>query len=121
VVENDEFTRKQYCDLLQARGFATLGVDRGVAALEAARRRVPDLVLVALQLRDVPGVEAVGWFKADSELRAIPVIGISVSEDSAEEARFKLVTDGVLLRKPFSPASLDRAIRTVLRRSPRAR
>jgi two-component system, cell cycle response regulator DivK len=120
VVEDDAATREHYCELLRARGFATLGVDRGVAALEAARRQLPDLLLVALQLRDVPGVEAIGWFKADPVLCAIPVIGISVSETSAEETRFNLVTAGVLLRKPFSGASLDRAIQTVLRRSPRA-
>lgn len=114
VVEHDAETRMHYRALLEDRGFEVASVDRGVAALAAARRDPPDVVLMDLQLSDVSGLEAAGWFKADPALSAIPVIAITAMALPKDDRRLQRSAIDVLLPKPLSIARLEQTIRALL-------
>jgi CheY-like chemotaxis protein len=102
--------------ILEDLGFEIEVVDSGIGAVMAARERCPDLILVDMQLRDVPGREAVEWLRSNPALKSTPVIILAAnSEDKADAAP---MLPGVLLRKPVSPVAMRRAIRGVLEKTP---
>lgn len=81
-------------------------VDSGVAAVIAARRSVPAVIFVDLQLRDVPGGEAVGWLRSNPQLGSVPIVLIAGgSEDDREIAALH---PHALLRKPVSRGAVER-------------
>lgn len=60
VAEADPAMLRLYREVLESSGFVVEAADSGIAAVVAAREGRPDLILVALQLRDVSGREAIG-------------------------------------------------------------
>ena len=81
-------------------------VDSGVAAVIAARQSVPAVIFMDLQLRDVPGGEAIGWLRSNPGLGAVPIVVIAGgSEDDAEIAA---IHPAALLRKPVSRGAVER-------------
>lgn len=81
-------------------------VDSGVAAVIAARRNVPALIFMDLQLRDVPGGEAVAWLRSNPELGGVPIVLIAGgAEDDADIAA---IHPDALLRRPVSRGAVER-------------
>jgi two-component system, OmpR family, response regulator len=104
----------QLCrDVLEKSGFVVDAVDSGIAAVIAARDQCPDLIFVDLQLRDVPGREAITWLRSNPALRSTPIIVLMMNtDDDLDQAA---IQPGAALRKPVSPAAIQRTIREVLK------
>jgi len=94
-------------------GFAVATADSGIAAVMAARKELPDVILVDLQLRDVPGREAIEWLRSNPALLSTPMIILTMSSD--DEADVAAIRPGASMRKPVSPLAMRQAIRAVLR------
>src|SRR5215475_4913504 len=100
-------------ETLRKAGFIVDSVDAGIGALTAVRERLPQLIIVDMQLRDVPGREAIGWLRSDAALRSASVILLG----GAEEDRAAAVPQpGVFLRKPLSRLAIERACQELLKR-----
>ncbi len=114
VVEADVGTRRLCEEQLGVLGFTVSAVETGVAGVAAARVQAPDVILVDLQLRDVPGLELAGWLRANPALAATPIIAINALAP-ADGAR-GLAERGIelVLRKPLSAAAVERAVRRAL-------
>jgi len=114
IVEHDGETRSRYRTLLEGLGFQVRSVERGAAAIEAAREVLPDVVLMDVQLSDVSGLEAARWLKSEPALRAIPVIASSTMTFPKGDRALAESGVNVLLRKPVPSQHLSRAIHDVL-------
>ena len=55
----------------------------GLDALQAARQRRPDLILLDMRLPDISGLELLRHFKNDDDVAAIPVIVVSADATAA--------------------------------------
>jgi CheY-like chemotaxis protein len=93
---------------LESHGYTVHWEDGGVRGLEAARRLRPDLILLDLQMPDLPGVEVLRALKDDPETAAIPVV-ICSGQTSILGSTERAVVVGVL-DKPFRLAELYAAI-----------
>jgi len=114
VVEDDPETSRLCRGFLEAHGLAVKEVNRGVAGLTEVRKGRPDLILIGLQLRDVSGLEAVSWIRADPALCLVPVVVISAGNLSAEDPMLRGSGIGAILCKPVSAETVAHAIRRVL-------
>jgi two-component system cell cycle response regulator DivK len=83
-------------------GFNTIVTGLGEAAIELARQNKPDLILLDIQLPDIPGMDAARQLKADEETRAIPLIAVTAFARSGD--REKILASGCddYLAKPFN-------------------
>ncbi len=90
-------------------GFVVERVDSGVAAVVAARGRVPDVILMDFQLRDVSAGETIGWLRSNQALKSVPIVVIGVADGSRSPVKDSPVT--IALRKPLSSAAIERAVR----------
>ena len=113
VVEADPVTLRLCRDVLESSGFVVDAVDSGIAAVVAARQGLPDLILMNLQLRDVPGGEAIEWLRSNPALRSTPIIVLTAN--AGDDAHLVDAKPGASLRKPISAATIRRAIREVLK------
>ena len=111
VVANTDPVSARLCrETLERIGFVTEHVDSGVAAVVAARDRVPDLILMDAQLRDASAAQVIGWLRcASMALASVPIIVIGTIDRSPLAVRDSRET--VALRKPTSPAEIERAVR----------
>jgi len=77
IVEDDPNSLKLFRDLLGASGYASLEATNGKKAVELAREKKPDLILMDIQMPVMDGFEAVKILKADTETRNIPIIALT--------------------------------------------
>jgi CheY-like chemotaxis protein len=102
-------------EVLEKDGFLVDTVDSGIGAVVAVRERLPHIILIDLQLRDVPGREAVGWLRSNPALQSTPIVIIG----GAEESRVLVAPQpGAVLRKPLTPDAIRRAIGDLRRPAP---
>lgn len=113
VVESEPATLQLCRTVLEGSGFVVDAVDSGIAAVVAAREKCPDLILMDMQLRDVPGREAISWLRSNPALRSTPIIILTDYAD--DEAGLAATLPGASLRKPLSPTTIRRTIREVLK------
>jgi two-component system, cell cycle response regulator len=105
-------------DLLENIGYDVTTVNDAKEALSVARRVHPDLVLSDVNMATLSGFELIRQLKADSELRAIPVIFLSATF-LGEEARRTALKLGAsrYLQRPLELEVLVSEIAAVLKKS----
>jgi two-component system cell cycle response regulator DivK len=109
IVDDDARNRKLARDVLALAGIETLEAARGEDAIELARERLPDLVLMDLRLPDLDGGEALRRLRADPAVAGIPVVAVTAvagARDALLEAGF----DGYL-EKPIDVQELPAQVR----------
>ena len=77
VVEDNEPSRDALCRRLERRGYHVIPAVDGEEAVEMARVRLPDLILMDLGLPGIDGWEATRRLKAGETTRHIPLIVLS--------------------------------------------
>ena len=112
VVEADKATADTMRRQLAEIGFDSETTATGVGGIVAARERPPAVVFVALQLKDVGGIQFVGWLRSNPTLTTVPVIALGAfGESDPGESRRRFAA---MLKKPVSAAALRNALTTAL-------
>lgn len=118
VAEDDPAIRQLLCDVLEHAGFEALSVTDGPGALQAARTRQPDLLILDLGLPRLDGLDVARSIRRESDL---PIIMLTArSEESDTLVGLELGADDYIA-KPFSTKELIARTRAVLRRAEGAR
>jgi two-component system alkaline phosphatase synthesis response regulator PhoP len=116
VVDDEEDLLELVNYNLSREGFRVECVATGEAALAAARKNLPDLIVLDLLLPSVDGLEICRRLKADEKTRHIPIIMLTAkSEESDMVTGLELGADDYMT-KPFSPRVLLARVRAILRR-----
>jgi len=103
---DDNADMRDYVARLLRERFEVEAVSDGRAALQAAQRRRPDLVLTDIMMPHLDGFGLLRELRADTALRDVPVIMLSAR--AGEESRIEGVEAGAddYLVKPFSAREL---------------
>ncbi len=106
LVADDNADMRAYLRDLLSPAYAVEAVADGQQALEAARRKRPDLVLSDIMMPRLSGLELLQALRADEALCDVPVILLSAR--AGEEARLEGLDAGAddYLVKPFSAREL---------------
>jgi signal transduction histidine kinase/ActR/RegA family two-component response regulator len=78
---------------------------QGRLALEIARERMPDLILLDLHLPDISGEEVLRKLRFDSQTKAIPVVFLSAEVAPAKRQRLLDAGARAFLSKPLNVAA----------------
>jgi two-component system cell cycle response regulator DivK len=101
IVEDNEKNRKLERDLLQFKGYATLEARNAEDGIRIARERLPDLILMDIQLPGIDGVDALGRLRSDPATRDIPVIAVTASAMKQDRDRIMAAGFDDYQRKPI--------------------
>jgi signal transduction histidine kinase len=115
LVADDNSDMRDYLVQLMGKRWEVEAVGDGLAALEAVRRRVPELVLADVMMPGLDGFELLARLRSDPATREIPVILLSAR--AGEESRVEGMEAGAddYLIKPFSARELLARVGTHLR------
>ncbi len=102
---------------LESQGYTTTVAGTGGAALEQARQRRPDLMLLDVMLPDISGLEVCRRLRHDSALSAVPVLMLTARGEEIDRVLGLEVGADDYLVKPFSVRELLLRVQAILRRS----
>lgn len=115
VVDDCASLRTMLRMALEHAGYEVLEAGDGRAALEAARRHFPDLVLLDLRMPGLDGRQTVRALTRDVRTGSIPVVAMG-GEHGAESEELLAVGFCGFLPKPFQMADLLGLVRRCLGR-----
>jgi len=106
LLADDNADMRDYVQRLLSPRYTVEAVSDGQSALEAARRRRPDLILSDIMMPRLDGIGLLRELRGDIELRDVPVILLSAR--AGEEASVEGLEAGAddYLTKPFSAREL---------------
>jgi len=113
VVEDNELNMRLFCDLLDAYGFDTFECRDGSGAVDIARDKKPDLIIMDIQLPEVSGLDITRWIKDDDDLTHIPVLAVTAFAMRADEQRVREAGCEAYLSKPIQISSFIRAVESL--------
>ncbi|MGI9602941.1 MAG: response regulator transcription factor [Acidimicrobiales bacterium] len=114
VAEDDPKQAELIRTYLTAEGHAVVVVHDGVSALEQARQRRPDLMVLDVMMPGLDGLDVCRILRFETDIPIVFVTARATEDDML--AGLDLGADDYLT-KPFSPRELMARVRTVLRRS----
>ncbi len=114
VVDDSLTVRKVTGKHLQKRGLEVMVAKDGIDAVEQLRDRIPDLMLVDIEMPRMDGYELTSRVRSDSRLKHIPIIMITSRSGSKHRQRaFDLGVD-MYMSKPYQEEELFGNIDTLL-------
>lgn len=87
VVDDAPDTRSGMAKVLARRGHEPLCAATGLEAVEALRRRRPDLVILDVAMPGMDGVMVLEWMRRTPDLRRVPVLVYSAAADEGDRWR----------------------------------
>jgi len=114
VVEDNDFNRHVFSELLRSAGVEVSTAGDGIEAIERLAKDRFDLVLMDIQMPRMDGYEAAKAVRGALGLTALPVIALTASAHPDDEARCLEAGMTGLVRKPVEPEALYGALAKVL-------
>lgn len=99
---------------LELEGFQVIEAHDGLAALEAVRTQLPDVVLLDVMMPKLDGFETLRMLR---EFSSIPVIMLTAKGEEDDRVRGLELGADDYVSKPFGPRELVSRVRAVLRRA----
>lgn len=114
--ENDVFLMKRALAKIGFKHELTvvpngLGIIEKLSEAKTNQHAIPTLVLLDLKMPEMNGLEALGWIRAQSEYRALPVILFSSSTQPMDILDASRLGANAYLVKPSSPPALQELLR----------
>ena len=100
---------------LESQGYEIITAGDGEEALAIIRDKLPDLVLLDIQMPKLDGIETVKQLKADAGLPFIPVILVTARADAKDVVAGLEAGGDDYLTKPVDQAALLARVRAMLR------
>ncbi len=104
LAEDHLDSREALSALLEAFGFAVIPAVNGAEAVELARERHPDLILMDIMMPEVDGFEATRRIRDFPETRHVPIITLTAMEGARDRAMEAGADD--YLAKPINSGQL---------------
>lgn len=114
LIEDDDHAANLVRLLLETEGFTVLRAADAEAGLPMARDRLPDLILMDVQLPGMDGLTAASLLKQDPATAAIPIIALTALAMEDDRARGKSAGCDAYIAKPLRYKELFKAIDTLL-------
>jgi two-component system cell cycle response regulator DivK len=113
-IEDNEYNRKIVRQLLSRTTFRLLEALDGEEGVAVAKRELPDLILMDVQLPKLSGLEATRLLRADPRTAKIPLVVVTSFALSGDDRRAMDAGATAYLAKPYSPRDLMTLIRKFL-------
>ncbi len=118
IIEDNEQNRYLLTFLLEKSGYEVRGVADGARGIEAARNRVPHLILLDIQLPTMDGYAVARALRENDALRAVPIVAVtSYAMPGDREKALEAGCTGYI-EKPINPETFVAEIEQALSLSP---
>jgi adenylate cyclase len=115
IVDDNETNRDILVTRLNVHGYELLQAADGEEALEAARKHLPDLILLDVMMPKLDGIEVTRQLKGDASMPFTPIILVTAKADSKDVVAGLDAGADEYLTKPVDQTSLVARVKSVLR------
>ncbi len=117
LVADDSITmRKVTTRVLEAYDFEVITARDGVEATELMQERVPDLLLLDIEMPRMDGYQVAEHVRADARLRNVPIIMITSRAGKKHRDRGTQAGANAYLSKPYKESELIDEVKQLLRK-----
>jgi two-component system, cell cycle response regulator DivK len=102
VVEDNQLNRELLRDWLEVEGYEVWSAADLKTGYEVFAKRIPDAVLLDINLGKDSGLDLVAWMRQKPETREIPVIAVTAHALVAEQERILKAGCRACLSKPIN-------------------
>jgi CheY-like chemotaxis protein len=110
IVDDSHDSANTLCSLFGAHGYKTHVAYDGVAALEAAKAHLPDVILLDLGMPELDGVHLARFFREDEQLKDKVLIAITGYADEMHRSQCEAVGFDYVFSKPAAWEDLKSTI-----------
>lgn len=110
VVEDNADNMFLTAMLLESAGHTILSASDAEVGLMLARKELPDLILMDIQLPGMDGLEATALLKRDRTTAAIPVIALTALAMKGDEERIRAAGCDGYIAKPIGVQDFLKAV-----------
>lgn len=119
VVEDDIDISKMLRIYFDSQGYEVLVANRGSDALETCRTKLPNVVVLDIQLPDIDGYEVCRTLRSNTRTSYVPIIFLTQKDERSDKiAGLELGADDYIT-KPFDIEELKLRVEGAIRRSQR--
>jgi CheY-like chemotaxis protein len=119
VVEDNELNRELLRDWLEVEGYEVWTAADLKASYEVFAKRLPDAVLLDINLGKDDGLDLVAWMRQKREMQEIPVIAVTAHALVAEQERILKAGCRACLPKPINFKVLREELERWLQAAPK--
>jgi CheY-like chemotaxis protein len=105
VVDDERANRDWLSGILEPAGFEVISASGGAQAIELARSRQPDLVLLDLMMPEVSGFDVVEALRADPATRQMPIMVLTAKDLTSADKRHLNGQVSTILRRGSTGAT----------------
>ena len=113
-VEDNEPNRIMVRDLLKRTTYNLIEAYDGEAGVAMALERLPDMILMDIQLPKISGLEAIRRLRAEPGTAATPIIAITSFALNGDDKKAKDAGATAYITKPYNPYDLLKLIRKLI-------
>ena len=117
VADDDDILVELVRFRLEHDGHSVITVGDGQAALQSARKYLPDIIILDAMMPALNGLEALHNLKRDDELSAIPVLMLTARKGEADMISALKSGASDYMTKPFAPPELAARVNMLLARA----
>ena len=101
IVEDNPLNRELLRDWLDGEGYEVWSATDLQTSYEAFAKRIPDVVLLDINLGNEDGLDLIAWMRQKPETREVPVIAVTAHALVAEQERILKAGCKACLSKPI--------------------
>ncbi len=101
IVEDNPMSMQLTVDLVRISGYEAIEATDGRQAVEIAREKKPDLILLDIQLPVMSGLEAAKKLKAGERTSGIPIIALTAGAMKGDEEKIYQAGCDEYMTKPI--------------------
>ena len=110
IVEDNQLSLTLLNDLLKVQGYEILKTSEGLEAINLARDKQPDLMLMDIKLPDICGFDVIRLLKQDDLTKSIPIIAVTAFATPGDETKaLESGCDGYIAK----PVIIQNLLRTI--------
>lgn len=118
IVDDRASSRELLRLVLERAGYAVVEAEDGQAALNNARARTPDLILLDLQMPVLDGYQVLAALRSEPRFEKLPVLALTASAMQGDRERILAAGFTDYLAKPAGPEILRATVARLLPPSP---
>ncbi len=115
IVEDNEKNLKLFSVIIKSLGYEILTAMNGEEGVNMAKDRLPDLILMDIQMPVIDGITALNMLKSDERTKNIPVIALTSYAMAGDKEKFLGLGFSNYISKPIDKDGFIKAIENILK------